>query len=281
MSTCYIVATPIGNLDDLSPRAIQTLQNVSRVFAEDTRVSSRLFAHFGIHTPLTSLHEHNEHGRIEQLASLLSEGQSVAIISDAGTPLISDPGYPVVVALRERGFKVIPIPGPSALITALSVAGIPTDRFAFEGFLPAKSGQRRAKLTELIFEERTLIFYESSHRIVAMLEDLAELFGEERTAFVGREMTKRFEDYRTATLGELRNHYRKESGEVRGEFVVVTKGADRKLAEKGVDGEQLLAILLAEGLPLKQISTVAHKILGQPKNELYQQLLTMREKDLS
>lgn len=280
MSTCYIIATPIGNLHDLSPRAREVLQSVKRVFAEDTRVSSHLFRHFGIQTPLTSLHEHNEISRIEQLEQVLSQGESVAIISDAGTPLISDPGYPVVVALRKKGFPVIPIPGPSAVITALSVAGIPTDRFAFEGFLPAKSGQRVQALQTLAKESRTLIFYDSSHRIVAMLEDLTETFGAERVGFVGREMTKRFEDYRYGTLAELLAHYRHNPGEVRGEFVVVTAGAPaEKRSAETVDAERLLTVLLAENLPLKQISNIGHKILGRPKNELYQHLLTLREKE--
>lgn len=262
----------------MTPRAVEVLKTVSAIFAEDTRVSSRLLVHFGIQCPLISLHEHNEMSRIEKIKSYLEAGDAIAIISDAGTPLISDPGFTVVRHLREEGFSVIPIPGVSAIITALSVAGIPTDRFTFVGFLPSKKGQRSAELATLSNVTHTQIFYESSHRIVAMLEDLRETFGESRVIFVGREMTKRFEDYRYGTVDALYEHYRTHDGEIRGEFVVVTSGNDQKETESlGFDSSKLLQILRAEKLPLKQISSILHKVTGRAKNELYQELLALKD----
>lgn len=278
MSTCYVIATPIGNLGDMTPRAVETLGSVSAIFAEDTRVSARLLVHFGIQCPLISLHEHNEMSRVEKIKNHLEAGESVAIISDAGTPLISDPGFTVVRHLREQGFSVVPVPGVSAIITALSVAGIPTDRFTFVGFLPSKKGQRQSELTALSHVTHTQIFYESSHRIVAMLEDLQEIFGESRAIFVGREMTKRFEDYRYGTAKSLYEHYLVHEGEVRGEFVVVTSGMEKKVEDSSeFDTSQLLQILIAEKLPLKQISKILHKVTGRAKNELYQELLALKD----
>lgn len=280
MSTCYVVATPIGNLQDMTPRAVETLKQVRAIFAEDTRVSARLLVHFGISCPLISLHEHNEMSRVEKIKGFLEAGESVAIISDAGTPLISDPGFTVVQHLREGGFLVVPIPGVSAIITALSVAGIPTDRFTFIGFLPSKKGQRRTELTEYASVTHTQVFYESSHRIVAMLADLAEIFGEERKIFVGREMTKRFEDYRYGSAKELLTHYETHESEIRGEFVVVTTGrVATNSGDTEFDSERLLAALLSEKLPLKQISTILHKVTGRAKNELYQELLALKNEE--
>ena len=281
MSTCYIVATPIGNLQDMTPRAVETLKSVKAVFAEDTRVSAKLLLHFGIHVPLISLHEHNEMSRLEKITDYLSAGDSVAIISDAGTPLISDPGFTVVQHLRKEGFLVVPIPGVSAIITALSAAGIPTDRFTFIGFLPSKKGQRQSELAQLAKVEETLIFYESSHRIVAMLADLVTTFGAERKVFVGREMTKRFEDYRYGTAESLYHHYEENSGEVRGEFVVVTTGEKQTLEAGDLSYTLLLETLMAEKLPLKQISTILHKVTGRAKNELYQELLALKDEESS
>lgn len=280
MSTCYVVATPIGNLQDMTPRAVETLKSVSAIFAEDTRVSAKLLVHFGISCPLISLHEHNEMSRVEKIKGFLEAGESVAIISDAGTPLISDPGFTVVQHLREGGFSVVPIPGVSAIITALSVAGIPTDRFTFIGFLPSKKGQRRTELTEFAGITHTQVFYESSHRIVAMLEDLSEIFGEDRKIFVGREMTKRFEDYRYGTAKSLFEYYQNTESEVRGEFVVVTTGKEKiDNEEGGFDVSLLLNTLMAEKLPLKQISGILHKVTGRAKNELYQELLALKDEE--
>lgn len=281
MSTCYVVATPIGNLQDMTPRAVETLKSVKAIFAEDTRVSAKLLLHFGINAPLISLHEHNEMSRLAKMTEYLSAGDSVAMISDAGTPLISDPGFTVVQHLRKEGFSVIPIPGVSAIITALSVAGIPTDRFTFIGFLPSKKGQRQSELAQLAKAEETLIFYESSHRILAMLADLVATFGAERQIFVGREMTKRFEDYRYGTAEALHQHYETHSGEIRGEFVVVTTG-EKQVAKAGdLSYTLLLETLMAEKLPLKQISTILHKVTGRAKNELYQELLALKDEESS
>ena len=281
MSTCYVVATPIGNLQDMTPRAVETLKSVKAIFAEDTRVSAKLLLHFGINVPLISLHEHNEMSRLEKITGYLSAGDSVAIISDAGTPLISDPGFTVVQHLRKEGFLVVPIPGVSAIITALSVAGIPTDRFTFIGFLPSKKGQRQSELAQLAKAAETLIFYESSHRILAMLADLVATFGAERKIFVGREMTKRFEDYRYGTAESLYHHYEMHSGEIRGEFVVVTTG-EKQVTEAGdLSYKLLLETLMAEKLPLKQISTILHKVTGRAKNELYQELLALKDEESS
>ncbi|GGZ96274.1 16S rRNA (cytidine(1402)-2'-O)-methyltransferase [Ignatzschineria ureiclastica] len=279
MSTCYVIATPIGNLQDLTPRAIEVLRSVTAVFAEDTRVSGRLLQHFGIHVPsLLSLHEHNEMSRIARIEAYLTAGEDVAIISDAGTPLISDPGFTIVRSLRESGFSVIPVPGVSAMITALSVAGIATDRFTFIGFLSSKKQQRLNELAPLSQVPHTQVFYESSHRIESMLEDLVTTFGEDRKIFVGREMTKRFEDYRYGSALELWQHYQNNPGEIRGEFVVVTSGAEIIESEnQSLEASQLTKVLLAEGLPLKQISGILHQVTGRPKNALYQELLQLRE----
>lgn len=276
MSTCYVVATPIGNIEDWSPRAIETLKTVDLIFAEDTRHSAKLMQLFSISTPMRSLHDHNETDRIDEILNLLNDDKSIAIISDAGTPLISDPGFKVVRALREHEQKVIPIPGVSALITALSVSGIATDRFSFEGFLPAKSSGRKSKMDALRKDPRTLIFYESSHRIIEMLKDAISVFGEERYAFIGREMTKRYESYISNTLEELLTYYQTHSDEQRGEYVVVIEGSSAETEQsEGVDLNELLEILLAE-LPLKQAVNIAMKITKLSKNHVYQTALTIQ-----
>lgn len=276
MSTCYVVATPIGNIEDWSPRAIETLKTVDLIFAEDTRHSAKLMQLFSISTPMRSLHDHNETDRIDEILNLLNDDKSIAIISDAGTPLISDPGFKVVRALREHEQKVIPIPGVSALITALSVSGIATDRFSFEGFLPAKSSGRKSKMDALRKDPRTLIFYESSHRIIEMLKDAISVFGEKRYAFIGREMTKRYESYISNTLEELLTYYQTHSDEQRGEYVVVIEGSNAETEQsEGVDLNELLEILLAE-LPLKQAVNIAMKITKLSKNYVYQTALTIQ-----
>ncbi len=279
MATCYVVATPIGNLADLSPRAREVLASVATIYAEDTRVTAHLLTQFGLRVPLVSLHEHNEMERIEPMKAQLERGESVAIVSDAGTPLISDPGFPVVAALREAGFSIIPIPGPSALITALSVSGIPTDRFTFEGFLPPKSGARLNRLEKLSEKSETLIFYESSHRILAMLESAIEAFGADREAFIGREMTKHFESYQQGELSSLLEYFLNHKDEIRGEFVVIIRGknrTDEPSDEHSVNHLSLLNILLDEGLPQKQIVSIAQKVTGLPKNQLYQTILSLK-----
>lgn len=272
----YVVATPIGNLLDLSPRAQQTLASVERVAAEDTRHSGALLRHFGIHTPLVSVHEHNERDRCAGLVGELLAGQSLALVSDAGTPLISDPGYHLVRAAQAAGIEVVAVPGPSSLIAALSVSGLPTDRFVFEGFLPARAAARRARLSELAAETRTLVLFESSHRIAESLADLAETFGPAREAAIARELTKRYESVRRAGLGALAAHFAASEEERRGEFVVLVQGAEAPDAGVGADAgaERVLRLLLAE-LPLGRAVALAAKITGARRNVLYARALEL------
>jgi len=269
----FVVATPIGNLGDLSPRARETLATVDLIAAEDTRHSRRLLEHFGIRRPLVALHEHNERERCERLIERLQAGESVALISDAGTPLISDPGYRLVRAAREAGVPVVPVPGPSALIAALSVAGLPTDRFVFEGFLPAKAQARRSRLQALANEPRTLVFYESSHRIQAMLADLAEILGSDREAVLARELTKQFEQIEGGRLDHLCQWLDADENHRRGEFVVLVAGAPAVEEEAG-EVQRILEILLRE-LPVKRAAAVAAELTGRRRNELYRLALEL------
>lgn len=275
----YCVATPIGNLEDITARALRILAEVSKVYAEDTRVTRRMFAHFGIQNTLESLHDHNETSRVAQIQRELAEGMNVALVSDAGTPLISDPGYKLVNALGAAGCKIVPVPGASALIAALSVAGLPTDRFAFEGFLPAKSVSRRKLLTGLEAESRTLVFYESSHRIADLLEDMIAVFGGERQIVVLRELTKLYESIYRGTATEILQHMAADSDRSRGEFVVVVAG---KVCDESADAlavlnaDKVLAVLL-EVLPVKQAAAVAARLTGLPKNQLYRQALEQQD----
>lgn len=275
----YCVATPIGNLEDITARALRILAEVSKVYAEDTRVTRRMFAHFGIQNTLESLHDHNETSRVAQIQRELAEGMNVALVSDAGTPLISDPGYKLVNALGAAGCKIVPVPGASALIAALSVAGLPTDRFAFEGFLPAKSVSRRKLLTGLEAESRTLVFYESSHRIADLLEDMIAVFGGERQIVVLRELTKLYESIYRGTATEILQHMAADSDRLRGEFVVVVAG---KVCDESADAlavlnaDKVLAVLL-EVLPVKQAAAVAARLTGLPKNQLYRQALEQQD----
>ncbi|HYW02711.1 MAG TPA: 16S rRNA (cytidine(1402)-2'-O)-methyltransferase [Gammaproteobacteria bacterium] len=267
----YVVATPIGNLADLSERARRTLAGVALVAAEDTRRTRTLLQHCGLSTALISVHEHNETERARLLVARLEQGESVALVSDAGTPLISDPGYRVVRAVIAAGFRVLPVPGPSAVIAGLSVSGLATDRFTFEGFLPARGGARRTRLARLAGESRSMVFYESPHRLAVTLEDMARAFGAGRSAFVGRELTKAFEQHYHGPLGELAERFAREADSVRGELVICVAGRDD--AQEGgapptVDPEQLLTVLLDE-LPLKRAVAAATRILGGGRNELY------------
>jgi len=269
----YVVATPIGNLQDMTPRAVEILQRVELIAAEDTRHSARLMAHCDIDTRLVSVHEHNERQRIETIVHQLQSGASVALISDAGTPLISDPGYVVVKGVREAGYKVVPVPGCVAFVAALSAAGLPTDRFAFEGFLPHKSSGRKQQLKGLVDETRTLIFYESPHRIVASLKDMQSVFGGERVVAVARELTKTYETIHVDKLDALIAWIEADSNQQRGEFVVLVHGAESK-GEAVLDAKALdvLDILLAE-LPASQAASLAAKITGLKKKVLYQAAL--------
>lgn len=269
----YVVATPIGNLEDLSPRARRVLAEVALVAAEDTRHSGKLLAHFGIHTPLLSMHDHNEAERVPALIEKLLAGESLALVSDAGTPLISDPGFDLVRAARAAGITVTPVPGPSALIAALSVSGLPTDRFVFEGFLPAKAGARRGRLGELARETRTLVLYEAVHRLADTLQDMRAAFGKARAGAVARELTKLHETVRTGSLQELADWAEQDATAMLGEVVLLVAGAE--VVESGavvVGPEQLLGALLDE-LPLKQAVALAARISGGGKNTFYEMAL--------
>ena len=265
----FVVATPIGNLDDLTPRARTTLAQADLIAAEDTRHSAALLRHHGIATRCIALHEHNEREASAELVRQMQAGKTIALISDAGTPLISDPGYRLVRAAREAGVAISPIPGACAAIAALSAAGLPSDRFVFEGFLPAKSAARRAQLQELRGETRTLIFYESSHRIVGMLADLVAEFGEAREAVVARELTKQFETVLDGTLAELAACVAGDANQQRGEFVVLVAGADQDAAETALtEGRRVYAILSRE-LPPSRAAKLAAEITGASRKALY------------
>ena len=267
-ATLHVVATPIGNLGDLSPRAQQVLREVAAVCAEDTRRSGQLLAHFGIGTPLLALHEHNEQQLAERLVARLLAGESLALVSDAGTPLVSDPGYRLVRAARAAGVKVSPVAGPSALVAALSVAGLPSDRFTFEGFLPAKASARRERLAALAGEPRTLVFYESSHRIEESLADLRAAFGDDRPAVLARELTKLFETVLDGTLADLQARVAADADQRKGEFVLVVQGVGEDVDAKLAEGRRVHAIL-ARQLPPSTAAKLAAEITGAPRKALY------------
>lgn len=267
--TLYLVATPIGNSSDISARAIAILKHVDLIAAEDTRHSAPLLKQLGIHKPLKALHDHNERHSLNWFTEHLQQGQNLALISDAGTPLIADPGYHVVQHLKALNFPVIPIPGPCALITALSASGLPTDRFCFEGFLPAKSGARLKQLTALAQETRTLVFYESPHRILDSLQNMQEVFGAERHACLARELTKQFETIKAAPLSELLTFVSQDANQQRGEFVVIIAGADKIKKQELTEEEQQLLGLLRAHLPLKTASQVLAEYTGKSKKLFY------------
>jgi len=266
--TLHVVATPIGNLADLSPRALDTLHAVAAICAEDTRHTRQLLAHFGVERPLLALHEHNEDGMAGRLVARLLAGESLALVSDAGTPLVSDPGFRLVRAAREAGVRVSPVPGASALVAALSVAGLPSDRFVFEGFLPAKAGARRARLEALAPEPRTLLFYESSHRIGDTLADCVAAFGAERQAVVARELTKLFETVLGGTLAELHARIVADANQRKGEFVLLVHGAGEDADARIAEGRRVYA-KLGEHLPPSTAAKLAAEITGAPRKALY------------
>lgn len=267
--TLYVVATPIGNLDDLSARARQVLSEVQLIAAEDTRHSGKLLQLIGCSVPMLSLHEHNERQRSAELLLRLQQGMDIALISDAGTPLISDPGYDLVNVLTQQGVRVVPIPGPCAAIAALSVAGLPTDRFVFEGFLPARSGKRHERLQELLHEQRTLVFYEAPHRCRETLEDLQAVFGGARRIAVCRELTKLHETSYYGDLATLAARAARDEDMSRGELVLVVAGAAPiETRTTSVDAEQLLIALLEE-LPASQAAKLTARICGGNRSELY------------
>lgn len=275
--TLYIVATPIGNLADLTERAKQVLASVDVIACEDTRHTQKLLQHLGLRKPLLSVHEHNERERVEQVAEHLNKGLTMALVSDAGTPLISDPGYPLVQALRSLGHTITPVPGVSAIITALSAAGLPTDRFTFEGFLPHKSGGKRDKLDALSQEVRTMVFYESKHRILDTLAVMAEAFGEQRPACVARELTKTFETFYHGTLPAILAQISADDDQQKGEFVVMIAGNPQPAPASEVDTDKLFRLLLAE-LPPKKAAAVISDLTGENKKALYQKALEIQGK---
>lgn len=274
----YVVATPIGNLQDISARALETLGHVALVAAEDTRHSRKLLGHYGIAVPLVALHEHNEREQTRSLLERLAGGEDIALISDAGTPLISDPGFHLVRSARAAGLAVVAVPGPSACIAALSIAGLPTDRFAFEGFLPSRHVARCKRLETLRDEPRTLVFYESSHRIAQCLADMVTVLGGERAAVLVRELTKTFETSRGGTLQELLDWLLGDDNQQRGEFVIMLHGRSERDAE-GLDaGQRKVLEVLLEELPLKQATSLAAKITGVARNRLYDYGLELKNR---
>jgi 16S rRNA (cytidine1402-2'-O)-methyltransferase len=269
--TLFVVATPIGNLEDLTPRARQMLAEVDLIAAEDTRHTGRLLSHFGVKTRLLALHDHNEAKLADKVVDRLLAGQSVALVSDAGTPLVSDPGYRLVHAAHAAGVPVSPIPGPSAMTAALSVAGLPTDRFCFEGFLPSKKKARLDVLTSLKDEARTMVFYESVHRIAEMFEALLATFGPDRRFFVGRELTKMHEQCICGTLGEIHDQLLDGSIPRKGEFVIVVGGSSETRASS-FDLDSLL-VELSGKLPDKELAKAIARATGEKRNALYKRLL--------
>ena len=275
--TLYVVATPIGNLADLSPRAQAVLGAVDLILAEDTRHSRRLLTHFGIHTPLLAYHDHNERRLCAGLAERLASGESMALISDAGTPLLCDPGFHLLEKVHGAGLRVISIPGPSALVAALAVSGLPVERFAFEGFLPAKREARHKRLAALSQELRTLVFYEAPHRVLETLEDLSSLFGPDRPAAIAREITKLHEETHRATLAGLLAWLRERPERGQGEFVIVVAPAEAPHDDEESD-RRLLTILLGYLTP-SQAAAAASAISGHGRNGLYRLALAMGEAD--
>ena len=274
----YVVSTPIGNLQDLTPRAIETLNRVDLIAAEDTRHSGRLMQHFAISTPMVALHDHNERQRAQSLVQKLAEGQSIALISDAGTPLISDPGYHLVSAVREAGYQVVPVVGPCALIAGLSVSGLATDRFSFYGFLPAKSSGRRQQLQQLERVTHTQVFYESPHRIVATVDDIVSVMGANRRLVLARELTKTFETVYGAKASEVQAWLAADHNQQKGEFVVLLEGAEpQQLQEIGPEEERMLTLLLAE-LPIKKAAAITASMTGHKKKALYDRALELQGK---
>lgn len=275
MSKLYVVATPIGNLNDITLRAIEVLKEVGLVAAEDTRHSGALLAHLGINTPIRSYHDRNEDTAAEQIVDKILGGTSVALISDAGTPLISDPGYRLVCHALEQGVAVVPIPGVSSVIAALSVSGLPTNRFAFEGFLPARQAARREFLRKLRFETRTLVFFEAPHRVVAVIQDMGMMLGGDRRVTLARELTKKFEQVWNGTLDEASRRLESDGIPARGEFVIVIEPASE--LSDDFDPRMLMEVLLAE-FPPRKAADVASRITGRSKKSLYDVALTLKKK---
>jgi 16S rRNA (cytidine1402-2'-O)-methyltransferase len=274
-SALYVVPTPLGNLQDMSLRAVEVLKAVPWVAAEDTRHSQPLLRHFGSGARLLPAHQHNEEQAAQGVIDKLAAGEAVALVSDAGTPAVSDPGARIVARVREAGFKVVPLPGACAAVTALSASGLMAPHFLFYGFLPAKAGQRQKELEALVALPYTLVFYEAPHRVLESVEALAAAFGPERTIVFARELTKLFETIHACPLGEALEWLKADANRQRGEFVLLVEGAPEG-ADDGA-GERVLKLLLAEGLPVKQCAKLAAEITGASKNELYQKALALKD----
>jgi len=274
-SALYVVPTPLGNLQDMSLRAVEVLKAVPWVAAEDTRHSQPLLRHFGSGARLLPAHQHNEEQAAQGVIDKLAAGEAVALVSDAGTPAVSDPGARIVARVREAGFRVVPLPGACAAVTALSASGLMAPHFLFYGFLPAKAGQRQKELEALAALPYTLVFYEAPHRVLESVEALAAAFGPERTIVFARELTKLFETIHACPLGEALEWLKADANRQRGEFVLLVEGAPED-ADDGA-GERVLRLLLAEGLPVKQCAKLAAEITGASKNELYQKALALKD----
>ena len=275
----YIVATPIGNLQDITQRALDTFAQVDLIAAEDTRHSGLLLSHYGIKKPFFALHDHNEQEKAHILVEKLKQGSNIALISDAGTPLISDPGFHLVRQCREAGIRVVPLPGACAAITALCASGIASDRFCFEGFLPAKSKARKDKLENIVEEDRTLIFYESTHRILDTLEDMQSVLGEERYIVLAREITKTWETITGNTIKNLREWLLEDANRTKGEMVLIVEGKPKSDNNDEISSQAVKALeLIAEELPLKKAAAIVAELYGYKKNALYQFGLAHLEK---
>lgn len=267
----FLAATPIGNLKDITLRALEVLEQVDLIAAEDTRHSSKLLQHYNIKTPIISLHDYNEVKRSQFICEQLRIGKNVALISDAGTPLVSDPGYHLVKVVKEQGFQIIPVPGACAAIAALSVAGLPTDKFIFEGFLPAKSNQQLQHLKELIDEKRTIVFYESPHRLLKTIKNMLTVFGNDRYVVIAKELTKTFETVYGNTLIEVQNWLLAKQERQKGEFVILAKGTEKNVE---INSEVLRILkLAAKNLPSKQAAKLVAEMTGTNKNQLYNFLI--------
>jgi 16S rRNA (cytidine1402-2'-O)-methyltransferase len=277
LATLYVVATPIGNLSDMTQRAIETLASVSIIAAEDTRHSGHLLRHFSISTPTISLHEHNEEQRSDVLIQKLKQGESVALISDAGTPLISDPGYRLVTAVREAGIRVVPVPGSCALIAALSASGLPSDRFTFEGFLPSKQGARQQVLDALVQETRTMIFYDAPRRLSGTLNDMLDAFGPERQVCLARELTKLHETITTRSLQDMVAWVAADPNQLKGECVLLVEGASQQVDSSEAEVNRVLGLLLKE-LPVKKAAAITASLLDVSKNTAYDLALKLQQK---
>ena len=275
----YIVATPIGNLQDITQRALDTFAQVDLIAAEDTRHSGLLLSHYGIKKPFFALHDHNEQEKAHILVEKLKQGSHIALISDAGTPLISDPGFHLVRQCREAGIRVVPLPGACAAITALCASGIASDRFCFEGFLPAKSKARKDKLENIVEEDRTLIFYESTHRILDTLEDMQSVLGEERYIVLAREITKTWETITGNMIKNLREWLLEDPNRTKGEMVLIVEGKPKSDNNDEISSQAVKALeLIAEELPLKKAAAIVAELYGYKKNALYQFGLAHLEK---